>query len=362
MNINRIVQVRDGNALDTLREFLAGWWLNYKLDAMFAPMDLPDHSAVAAQVIEDPAELSSFNPFAPVLLDNSAASVSKFVKEHPADRLAAVLRPCELRAYIELQKRGTQQPGTRRPEEPKCVILGFDCLGTYYPADYSRLVEAKSIEEMTREALRQAAEGGLRQQPFRTSCQMCDWPAPRGADMTIGTIGTSPDQYLLIIARDETTDAHLCLEKVTDKLAYESQVARREMVIGAIADTRAGMRKALIEEIQSPRLFGDLGIILAWLANCTLCGKCLEACPLCGEEAGRPFSPNRKTDTGHTLLTDLVSVSRWLASCSGCGMCEEKCSQGVPVALLISALSHAIRSEIRYSAGDPAGHLPWAYA
>ena len=114
--------------------------------------------------------------------------------------------------------------------------------------------------------------------------------------------------------------------------------------------------------MQSPRLFGDLGIILAWLANCSLCGECLEVCPLCGEEAGWPFSLDRKTETGHTLLTDLVSVSRWLASCSGCGMCEEKCSQGVPVALLIAALSHAIRSEIGYTAGDPAGQLPWAYA
>jgi hypothetical protein len=46
-----------------------------------------------------------------------------------------------------------------------------------------------------------------------------------------------------------------------------------------------------------------------------------------------------------------VALGRWLSECGGCGMCEASCSQGVPLFLLITALSHRIRHEMDYT-GD----------
>jgi hypothetical protein len=40
-------------------------------------------------------------------------------------------------------------------------------------------------------------------------------------------------------------------------------------------------------------------------------------------------------------------------------MCEESCVNHVPMALIFSALSHRIREEIHYRAGDPTQKLPW---
>lgn len=59
------------------------------------------------------------------------------------------------------------------------------------------------------------------------------------------------------------------------------------------------------------------------------------------------------------LLSELVEVSRWLASCSGCGMCQEACEHGVLVATLISLLAQSIREPLHYHAGDPSQQLPW---
>jgi ferredoxin len=188
---------------------------------------------------------------------------------------------------------------------------------------------------------------------------VCDWPAPCGADVTIGTIGVSSEQYLLVIAQDEIVDERLSLKEVTSMNANEYQVSHRETVVGAVADMRSGVRKKLVEDMQGSYRFNDLASVLAWFASCSLCGNCLDACPLYeGEFAGLLGLPDKGRGS-KAPLAELVAMSRWLASCAGCGMCEEACSCNVPLTLLISALSHRVRGEMHYRCGDPAQRLPW---
>jgi ferredoxin len=223
--------------------------------------------------------------------------------------------------------------------------------------EYQRRVAAHDSVSVTAELLQHIADGGLRAFHFRTACQMCDWPAPNGADITIGLLGIPNGEYFLVIARDEETDTRLKLSSVAPKLATESQVSHRETVVEAVADTRAGVRRKLMEEMQSTCRFGDLSYILAWLANCSLCGECLKACPLF--ESPNDHSLGNTSSEGRSVLTELVKLSRWLAVCVGCGMCAEACPGHVPLTLLISGLGHRIREEIHYCAGDPAQRLPW---
>jgi Fe-S oxidoreductase len=105
--------------------------------------------------------------------------------------------------------------------------------------------------------------------------------------------------------------------------------------------------------------FDDLGSILAWLANCSLCGECLKACPIYEGEFAGLANRRDSAQPGIAPLGDMVSLSRWLASCTGCGICEEMCNMHVPLFLLISALSHRIRDKMNYRSGDPAERLPW---
>ena len=347
MNVNRMINVHDGDTVNALREFLAAWWKQYKLDAMLAPVELSDRSGVDVQVIEDPLGLASVNPFAPVISSNAAAMTTKFIQDHPRAKLAVMLRPCELRTFVELQKMSRTLFNSNG-----VVMLGVDCPGLFPEAEYRRLVEVYGIGAVTRSVLRDAAEGGLQSQLFRTACQICDWPAPMRADVTVGVIGVASDKFILLIAHDETTIARLVLETVADRLATEYQVSHRETVVGAIADVRANVRKKLLEDLQSNCRFNDLGCLLALFANCTLCGECLRVCPLYN---GGNAAPQARI----SLLEELVHISRWLASCSGCGMCEEMCKHDVPLTLLVSALSHRIREELHYTPGDPAQQLPW---
>src|SRR3990170_4232306 len=316
MNISRIVEVHADDPLGALREFLASWWRADRLDALLAPLALP--------------ELRK--------------------RRHPPAAVDTV------------------------------TIVGVDCLGTFNVEDYSECVRVHWQKRLTRQLLDHASEGDCSLRRLRAACRVCEWPAPRGADLTIGGIGVAPDDYLLVIAPDEATDERLGLAAVAPDLAEESQVVRREVAVGAVArdggeEPRVGRRevaggavakkgaRARAELMEAlPLRFNDVGSLLAWLSRCTLCGDCLDACPLYDGELSGLLGGERPHAGGNALLAELVDVSRWLASCAGCGMCEQACTCDVPLTLVIAALSGRIRHELNYRSGDPAQRLPWTAA
>jgi len=352
MNVNRIYSLGEADTLTAMRRFLSTWWVAYQPHAMFAPLELGETTDLAAMMIVDPDELERVNPFAPFMPSNAAIQARQFIRENPGKRLALMLRPCELRTYIELDKR---EPVAS--EAVEVVLIGVDCLGTFSKDEYHRRVGDVGLRQVTDEVLHNASQGGWKSLPFRTACQVCDWGAPRGADMSIGIIGVESDKHILLILRNEEIDRHLGMGEIAKEMANEYQVSHRETVVGAIADTHAGMRRVLLDEMQDNCSFNELGCLLAWFASCTLCGDCLKACPFHQDES---VSMGLQRNAGLLSLADLVNISRRLTSCSGCGMCEENCPSHIPMALIFSALSHRIRDEVHYRAGDPAQMLPWA--
>jgi len=355
MNINHRLDVRNADALGTLREFLAAWWMAVGLEALLAPVEQPDGEEIRTQVVTERADLARVNPFAPVMLENAATAISKFSRDFPGGRIAAMLRPCELRALVELRKRRNVPAA-----DDKVTILGVDCGGTLPPADFAQRVQGRGLRALTDESLACGAECDRLPRQLRTACRICEWPAPRGADVAVGVLGLPPREMLLVIGRDEATSERLHLGEVTDGIAEEAEVVRREVAIGAISQRRARVRDELARTV--PLRMTEVGSLLSWLARCSLCGDCLDACPLYDGELSGLIGVGTARYGGHPLLAEVVDVSRWLASCAGCGMCEESCSCEVPLTVLISSLAQRIRAELQYTAGDPAARLPWIAA
>ena len=360
MNVNRILHIRNEDTVKTLQGFLATWWMRVELDAMLAPVELPDHSGVSAQLITRPDDLDHVNPFAPVMLNNTASLVQGFVQEHPHSHLAVLLRPCELRALVELRKRHRvcYQSVSGGNDRESLVVMSVDCPGTFSEEEYTEEVSHHEQDaEMIHVQLSYGKQASYVPYRVRQTCQMCDSPAPLGADVVIGTIGIEPQGDLLIIARNEGIDAELQLPYVTDGIATEFQVVCREMMVGKLADQRAERRAALMDgHILNNQ---DMTSALAIFARCTLCADCLDACPLYDGELTGMLGVGEGRQNGHSLLAEIVKVSRWLASCSGCGMCRESCEHGVPLHKMITLLSHRIQAELHYRPGDPAQPLPW---
>lgn len=362
MNVNHILRLREDDAVGTLRNFLSAWWSRAGLDAMLAPVELPDAEGAAPKAIEHPDELKRVNPFLPFMPLNSASLVADFIRDRPGSRLAVMLRPCELRALVELQKRNRVQipPRVRGDDQNGLIILGVDCPGTFSLSEYARRVASQREDaQMIRVGMAYDRKDCSIPHEARTACQLCASPAPMGADVLIGTIGVVQEDTLLVIARNEEVDASLGLSEVADGLADERQVVLREMMIGDIADQNARRRSDLVNA--QARQAEEFDSIMAMFARCTLCADCLDACPLYDGELAGMLGVNGAYQRTHPLLTELVSWGRWLASCSGCGMCQEACEKGVALTPLVVSLAHRIQQGLKYSPGDPSQPLPWQF-
>ena len=344
MNVNRIIEVQEANTLSAVQEFMASF-LNHTLgDALFVPQTAAD-GTVSAALVSNPDAIKRSNPFAPIMVANAAKQVAEATMKQPDRHIGAVLRPCEIRALVELAKRG-------RANLANLTVVGIDCLGTFMPLDYMRrMLMAGGSVEMTTQCMQVAEEGEIACQT-RTACRMCERPAPRGADVTLGFIGVDATKELLVIAADESADTRLRLSQVTRREATERQVVKREATLtNIIAKHNAFTDRELVKLELS---FGGLAGVLTTLATCTECRSCLQACPLYDGELDDPRL---------SLVGQLGAVSKWLVSCSGCGMCEESCPNSVPLAVVARALSRPLRAKFDYTPGRSVDEkLPWATA
>jgi hypothetical protein len=211
-------------------------------------------------------------------------------------------------------------------------------------------------EAVAQEVLKAVEPHQLESLPLRAACRLCCSPAPRAADITIGTIGVSSQRSLLVIAREEA-DALLNLPEATDRLATQAEIARRETAIQAILDER--LRQWQARKAASAQYPGDFSRFVASFTRCTLCADCLDACPLYHGELSALLGVGGDHQPKRPVLSELVEVSRWLVSCAGCGMCEEACGCGISLAPLVLTYSQLIREELQYAVGDPLCPLPW---
>jgi ferredoxin len=237
-------------------------------------------------------------------------------------------------------------------------VIGVDCPGTFSPTEYlQQLARQEDDAAIIRTELDSGRQDSLIPRQVRAACQLCDSPCPIGADIVIGTMGIAPQGHVLVVARDENLDASLQLQEVTDGMATEEQVVGREVTIGKLAIARLQRRSELFKS-QSWQT-QDMTTAWAMFARCTLCADCLDACPLYDGQLRGMLGVGEASQGSHPLLSELVSVSRWLASCSGCGMCQEACEHDILLTPIVTMLSHQIQARLGYQPGDPAQRLPW---
>ena len=99
------IPIGNQGALGAIRQFLASLLEKKLVDALLVPLELPTGDNVVPTIVSSPEQVQAANPLAPVMSVNAARLVSRItmVSSSP-DRLGVVLRPCELRALVELVK------------------------------------------------------------------------------------------------------------------------------------------------------------------------------------------------------------------------------------------------------------------
>jgi formate dehydrogenase subunit beta len=344
-----LIPVENDDVTAAVRGLLARLLEAQVVEALVVPMETPA-GAVTPTLVADPALLDSARPLTPVMGLNAARVVGHVTPREPERPVGAVLRPCELRALVELVKLKQANPDG-------VLTIGIDCPGTIDVATYTTLQANGGVDPM---ALL-AAAGNDEADPeatnaLRDACQMCEAPHVENADVTIELFGADLSAGLPVDLPDDVAD------KLGLSPAEES--GTRVAVVEKVVSARTAVRDARLAEMR--RQLDEKGIEDV-LAACVRCHNCMTACPICycrtclfksptfeHEPARRLAWARRKgalrlpTDT---MLFHLTRLNHMALSCIGCGMCTSACPAKLPVGRVFRAIGGRLQETFEYVPG-----------
>ena len=355
MKVEAVLKAEGGNILGALQNFLSKLLEEGVVDYLLVPLEISHGRTLAQTLVKDRAHLDRANPFSPVMPVSSAGIVSQLTIDQSGKKLGAVLKPCEIRALIELVKLG-------QASLENLVIIGTDCLGTYEVEDYAKLIDKMvgAAEEKGARVLakmRQSiAKPDTKPLPIslRPACKMCNSFTPLLADITLGLFGM------------EDGISTSLESELAEKLGLEvKETPSRQEAIAQLLDSCNQAREQVFaqfrERMETIVDFADC------LDTCTLCYACSSACPICycrvcffRTDTFEPESERyyRWAERGgalrmptEILLYHLTRLNHVAVSCCGCGMCESACPRKLPLTTIFQTVGDGVQKALDYVPG-----------
>jgi len=344
-----LILVESGDVLAAIRGFLKQLLETGTVDALLVPMETPAGTVTPA-LVADPALLDAANPLAPVMGLNAARMAGKVSIREPRGRIGVVLRPCELRALVELVK-------LQQASLDDLVTIGVDCVGTYDVPVYL----GKRLEIGDQRSWRELYDHLLSnpQSPvsdLRDACQMCEKPQVEEADVTL-------ELFAGVDAGIPASLPNEIAENLPPLLSPPPAGGRKE-TIEKIAAARVQVRDARFAEMQ--KRLEDEGIESV-LAACVRCHNCMTVCPICYCKTCLFKSPPFEHEPmqylhwaqrkgayrlpADTMLFHLTRLNHMVLSCVGCGMCTSNCPADLPVGRVFRTIGQQVQATFDYEPG-----------
>lgn len=329
---------------DSLVEFFKKLLNDELFDSVLVPVKVPAGDSYAWVLLENAELLDDVNVLPPVMTVQGGRALSSITKHGAAARkIAAVMRPCEVRAAIELAKLG-------QIELENITLISYDCPGAMPLGDY--LAAPEKGEKKFAEAVK---KGDL--ELMRKICKVC---------VNFGL--TAPDIHLA------TTDGAGLMIPATEKgeellktagLKADQDVSGWAKAIEKRKGDAEGARKKLFETLAVERT--GMENLPATFDKCLACHNCMRVCPICycrrcyfegdsieksprqrlkhaAQKGSVRFSPD-------ILLFQLGRMSHMSFSCVSCGMCEDACPVDIPVAQMFSLVADETQKMFDYVPG-----------
>ncbi len=347
--------VENGQIRSAVNAFLKDLLEKKVVEAVMVPVKHPSNNDVVQTLVTDAGYLEQADVFAPVMPVVSARILQSMTRITTVDRkTAVVMRPCEMRALVELVK-------LRQAQLDGILLIGIDCPGTYPVEEYELYAAEKTSDDFVKAAAGRSAEEEAK---LRAGCRICAHTEPMTADIVIGLTGLDASKEILVQA--DTERGVQVLEELGLSAEDDSGQAqkRREAVDKAVADMEE-KRKAFFEKTAEE--IGGIDNISAVFAPCINCHNCRAVCPVCycrecffesptfeleaekymglAEKKGAIRMP---TDT---LLFHLTRMNHMGASCIGCGACEEACPSSIPLLKIFQLIGDKVQKLFEYVPG-----------
>jgi formate dehydrogenase subunit beta len=350
--MNTIIPVENGGVLAGVQGFLQRLMQSGAVEAIYVPMRI-DGGAIMPALVADSSLLKQADPLSPVMLINGARAVSALTNKHAPARLGVVLRPCEMRALVELVK-------LQQATLEGLTLISLDCPGTCELSDYqAKRQDGFDLGSYLEAASRGAVPEGLE---LRPACQMCTQPVYAEADIHLQIFGSELQGGIPVTLRDEIA------AQLGETVASQPNGGRKQVVeqlINQHGRTRqaelAGIRKRIESNGGMTELF----------ATCQRCHNCMTVCPICycktclfrSESMNHP--PEYYLSAAHrkgairllsdTLLFQMTRLSHMGLSCVSCGMCTSACPADIPVGAIFTAIGEQVQATFSYQPGRDVG-------
>jgi formate dehydrogenase subunit beta len=345
--------------LSTINDLLKKVLADKAADILLVPQDIPSGVNTVQTLVKDPKRVVSANPFAFVLPANSANLLVKTTDESSGQRIAAVFRPCEMRAVLELAK-------LHQINLENVTLITVDCLGTFPVPAYAELVLDAKNNGTTLKLLEEAKESGkteLSGIPLRTACQACELPVVNTADVNIDVLGLDYGKEIMLSAN--TAKGEEFLTTLGLELTDEPESASRTEAISALEKSRAEARESLMALIKDQ--VKDISGFMQVLGGCIKCHNCMNVCPICyckecffDSDILKP-SPKQYMDKAQkrgvlrmpldTALYHIGRMNHMITSCVACGQCENACPSNIPLLAIYLALGKDVQALFDYIPG-----------
>lgn len=345
--------VTDGQLNQPLSQLVAELLEKGVVDAVLVPAKQPHSASVMQTLICDPKEAETVDPLAPVAPTSSAPLVAKLTRN--ADhKVAAFLKPCEVKAFIELVK---LKQGSLDP----VLLIGMDCHGRYENTDFIQYASNRDNPTLEFLKSRGNTKEATNDLDIVSACKACETPVAENVDLRLLTIGLDAEKTLLIEAVSPLG------EKALDALSMEpsEKPVGRQQAVDELMALRAAYsqtsRTEMLERVSS--IDGLMDVI----STCINCYNCRVACPVCycrecvfatdtfshdsrqyvkwAEKRGRLRMP---TDTLFYHLTRMAHMS---TLCVACGQCTSACPMDIPVGDLFRAVADGAQAVFDYIPG-----------
>lgn len=342
--------VRKTSTEQGLLTFLQDLLKNKVVSGVFSLKVINKDGDIAYALITNPDDLKDARPFYPLMPENAGLHLSRFTLKGTAKQpVLAVVKPCELRGFVELIKR-------EQGNLDKLITMSATC-GGVFPI---KMAVSKDHEKHLSKYWESVKKGEIHPE-IRSVCKACENFEPYTADITVDLLGNSK------------SDAQLCMYFNTNKgkelaTALKTTLVEKDSdkkTLDAIRKKRTAEKQRLFADIQK-QLNGIDGLVNIF-GRCIGCHGCSKVCPICYCRLCEFESPEAEYNPAHfesefkkkgamkvppgTLYYQLGRLSHIGISCVACGQCEDVCPVDIPVAMIFKYVGESIQTMFEYVPG-----------